>query len=69
MHEIKYKKGKDKENDNWLRFNLRRETKIYDLLEKFIGAQYSPSGLKIEKVLFMKSYSEVYKLVLEEIFS
>ena len=64
---IKYKKGKDKENDNWLRFNLRRETKIYDLFEKFIDDQYSSAGLKVEKVLLMKAYNEGYKLLLDEI--
>ena len=77
---LKYKKNKNKEenekdkkdkneeeNDNLLRFNLSRETKIDDLLEKFIGDQNSPAGLKVEKGLFMKAYSEGYKLLLDEI--
>ena len=65
---LKYKNDNDEEeNDNLLRFNLSRETKIDDLLEKFIGDQNSPAGLKVEKGLFMKAYSEGYKLLLDEI--
>jgi midasin (ATPase involved in ribosome maturation) len=76
---MKFKKNKQKEeNDkektkkkdninNLLRFNLSRETKIDDLLEKFIGDQNSPAGLKIEEGLFMKAYRKGYKLLLDEI--
>ena len=50
-----------------LRFNLSAETKIDDLLVKYIGDKNSASGLKIEEGLFYKAYTQGRKILLDEI--
>ena len=55
------------EDEQLLRFNLSAETKIDDLLVKYIGDKNSASGLKIEEGLFYKAYTKGRKILLDEI--
>ena len=58
---------KEDDDDQLLRFNLSAETKIDDLLVKYIGDKNSASGLKTEEGLFYKAYTKGRKILLDEI--
>jgi midasin (ATPase involved in ribosome maturation) len=55
------------EEDNLLRFNLSQETKIDDLISKYVGDQNSFAKLRIEDGPFLKAYRDGKILLLDEI--
>ena len=61
------KKFYTKEEDNLLRFNLSQETKIDDLISKYVGDQNSFAKLRIEDGPFLKAYRDGKILLLDEI--
>ena len=55
------------EEDNLLRFNLSQETKIDDLISKYVGDQNSFAKIRIEDGPFLKAYRDGKILLLDEI--
>ena len=53
--------------DKYIKFNLSAETKINDLMQKFIGDKNSLSGLKIVDGPFYTAFKEGLPLILDEI--
>ena len=69
---FKDKKGKeenkiDKKEVNYIKFNLSAETKIDNLMDKYVGDSKSVCGIKIEKGAFYKAFEEGKILILDEI--
>ncbi len=66
-------KGKGKEDDkhkehsNYIKFNLSADTKIDNLMNKYVGDNKSISGIKIESGAFYKSFQKGKILILDEI--
>ena len=56
-----------KEEDNLLRFNLSQETKIDDLISKYVGDQNSFAKIRIEDGAFLKAYRDGKILLMDEI--
>lgn len=57
----------DKKNVNYIKFNLSAETKIDNLMDKYVGDSKSVCGIKIEKGAFLKAFEEGKILILDEI--
>jgi len=57
----------DKKEVNYIKFNLSAETKIDDLMDKYVGDSKSVYGIKIEKGAFYKAFDEGKILILDEI--
>ena len=55
------------EENNLLRFNLSQETKIDDLISKYVGDQNSFAKIRIEDGPFLKAYRDGKILLLDEI--
>ena len=55
------------DEDNLLRFNLSQETKIDDLISKYVGDQNSFAKIRIEDGPFLKAYRDGKILLLDEI--
>ena len=58
---------KDGEEKRFIKFNLSADTKINDLMQKFIGNKNSLSGLKIVDGPFYTAFKEGLPLILDEI--
>ena len=54
--EINKKDKKCKKNVNYIKFNLSADTKIDNLMNKYVGDNKSVSGIKIEMGAFYKSF-------------
>ena len=65
--EINKKDKKCKKNVNYIKFNLSADTKIDNLMNKYVGDNKSVSGIKIEKGSFLKAFIEGKILILDEI--
>ncbi len=52
---------------NYIKFNLSADTKIDNLMNKYVGDQKSVSGIKIEKGAFFKAFEKGKILILDEI--
>ena len=52
---------------NYIKFNLSAETKIDNLLNKYVGDNNSIVGIKIEDGSFLKAFKEGKILILDEI--
>ena len=70
----KFKRKKEKDDDingtkelNYIKFNLSAETKIDNLMNKYVGDNKSVCGIKIEKGGFYKAFDEGKILILDEI--
>ena len=58
---------KKEEEKRFIKFNLSADTKINDLMQKFIGDKNSLSGLKIVDGPFYTAFKEGLPLILDEI--
>ena len=56
-----------KKKVNYIKFNLSAETKIDNLMNKYVGDNKSVSGIKIEMGAFYKSFKRGKILILDEI--
>ena len=65
--EIKNKDKNEKKKVNYIKFNLSAETKIDNLMNKYVGDNKSVSGIKIEMGAFYKSFKRGKILILDEI--
>ena len=65
--EIKNKDKIEKKKLNYIKFNLSAETKIDNLMNKYVGDNRSFSGIKIEMGAFYKSFKKGKILILDEI--
>ena len=66
-NEIKNKDKNEKKKVNYIKFNLSAETKIDNLMNKYVGDNKSVSGIKIEMGAFYKSFKRGKILILDEI--
>ena len=69
---FKIKKEKDSKNDdinntNYIKFNLSAETKIDNLMNKYVGDNKLVSGIRIEMGAFYKAFTTGMVLILDEI--
>ena len=65
--EKKEEKDKNKKKTNYIKFNLSADTKIDNLMNKYIGDSKSVTGIKIESGAFYKAFTEGKILILDEI--
>ncbi len=67
---MKYSKENLNENTNevnYIKFNLSADTKIDNLMNKYVGDSKSVTGIKIESGAFYKAFKEGKILILDEI--
>ena len=63
----KEKEKNSKKKCNYIKFNLSAETKIDNLMNKYVGDNKSISGIKIEGGAFYKAFTKGKILILDEI--
>ena len=64
---LKEKYGKIDEKKSAIKFNLSSETRIHDLLGKYIGSKTSFGGMKMKDGPFIEAYKKGRVLILDEI--
>jgi len=64
---MKFSKKENEEKCNYIKFNLSADTKIDNLMNKYVGDNKSVSGIKIENGAFYKAFVRGKILILDEI--
>ncbi len=64
---MKFSNNENEEKCNYIKFNLSADTKIDNLMNKYVGDNKSVSGIKIENGAFYKAFVKGKILILDEI--